>query len=202
MGGWAHAVAALGVVALIIGGCATEPRVPFTEAQARAAVPSDMPPNVRFWADAPPSVLRGVARPPVTQSGKPFIYLALSGGGGGGAYGAGVLNGWTERGTRPEFTVVSGVSTGALIASFAFLGPAYDATLKRIYTSGEAEDLLRDPNPLGAFFGDGLYGRARLRRMVERYLDDSLLQAIAAEDAKGRRLLVATTDLDSQRTAI
>ena len=199
---WPIAIAALSILGLIISGCATEPRVPFTEAQQNAAVPSGMPPNVRFWADAPSSVLRSDARPPIATKGEPFIYLALSGGGGGGAYGAGVLNGWTDAGTRPEFTVVSGVSTGALIAPFAFLGPAYDPTLKQIYTSGEAENALRDPSPLGALFGSGLYGRGRLRRMVEQYVDDNLLQAIAQEDGKGRRLLVVTTDLDSQRTVI
>jgi predicted acylesterase/phospholipase RssA len=69
------------------------------------------------------------------EKGQPLIYLALSGGGGGGAYGAGVLNGWSDSGNRPEFTVVSGVSTGALIAPFAFLGPDYDARLKKIYTT-------------------------------------------------------------------
>lgn len=194
------AFAAWAALAPLIGGCASEPRAHFTEAEAREAVPVGMPPNVRFWADSPPSLLQKAARPPASE--KPFVYLALSGGGGGGAYGAGVLNGWTEAGTRPEFTVVSGVSTGALIAPFAFLGSSYDATLRAIYTSGEAEELLRDPSPLGVIFGSGLYGRARLRRMVERYVDDSLLQAIADEDAKGRRLLVVTTDLDSQRAAI
>jgi predicted acylesterase/phospholipase RssA len=136
------------------------------------------------------------------RKGQPFTFLALSGGGGGGAYGAGILNGWTQSGTRPEFTVTSGVSTGALIAPFAFLGPNYDATLKEIYTSGEAEGLLRDPDPVGVLFGAGLYGRGRLRRLVERYLDDNMLRAIAKEDQKGRRLLVVTTDLDTQRAVI
>jgi predicted acylesterase/phospholipase RssA len=197
---FARGLVAAAALGLLVSGCAPETRVHFTEAEAKAAVPYGMPANVRFWADSPLSSLRSSARPPIT--GKPFVYLALSGGGGGGAYGAGVLNGWTPAGNRPEFTVVSGVSTGALIAPFAFLGPSYDATLNEIYTSGEAEELLRDPDPLGVFFGAGLYGRSRLRRMVERYVDDSLLRAIADEDAKGRRLLVVTTDLDSQRAAI
>jgi predicted acylesterase/phospholipase RssA len=76
------------------------------------------------------------------QKGRPFVYLALSGGGGGGAFGAGVLNGWSESGTRPEFSVVSGVSTGAPIAPFAFLGPDYDDRLRQIYAYGEARRLI------------------------------------------------------------
>ena len=73
---------------------------------------------------------------------------------------------------------------------------------KQAYTSGEAEDLLRDPDPIGVLFGSGLYGRQRLRRLVEHYLDDNLLQAIAREDQKGRRLFVVTTDLDAKRAVI
>ena len=86
------------------------------------------------------------------------IYLALSGGGADGAYGAGVLNGWTASGTRPEFTVVSGVSTGAMIAPFAFLGPSYDDMLRQLYTSGVAERLLASPRPLNVLFGSGVFG--------------------------------------------
>jgi Patatin-like phospholipase len=197
-----NAAAALSIMGLAIAGCANEPRIAFTEADQDAAVPVGMPGNVRYWLDAPASVFENAPIRPVVQKGQLNIYLALSGGGGSGAYGAGVLNGWTESGTRPEFTVVSGISTGALIAPFAFVGPRCDAVLRQAYTSGEAEDLLRDPNPLGLLFGTGLYGRGRLRRLVEHYVDDDLLQAIAREDKKGRRLLVVTTDLDAKRAVI
>jgi predicted acylesterase/phospholipase RssA len=129
-------------------------------------------------------------------------YLALSGGGADGAYGAGVLNGWTAAGTRPEFSVVSGVSTGALIAPFAFLGPAYDATLRDVYTSGIAESLLNTPNIVHALFGSGLFGNTHLRELVARYVGQDMLAAIATEHARGRRLLVVTTNLDTQRTVI
>jgi hypothetical protein len=86
----------------------------------------------------------------------------LSDGRGDGAYGAGILNGWTESGTRPEFTIVSGVSTGALIAPFVFLCPGYDATLKRMYTNGGTEELIKGPDVGRAMFGSGLFGRGRL----------------------------------------
>jgi predicted acylesterase/phospholipase RssA len=194
-----NAAAALSIIGLVIVGCANEPRIAFTEADQEAAVPAGMPANIRYWLDEPASVFQNSPSRAVVQKGRPFAYLVLSGGGGSGAYGAGILNGWTESGMRPEFTVVSGVSTGALIAPFAFLGPSYDAALKQAYTSGEAEDLLRNPNLIGVLFGSGLYGSERLRRLVERYLDDNLLQAIARENQKGRRLFVVTTDLDAQR---
>jgi predicted acylesterase/phospholipase RssA len=94
------------------------------------------------------------------------------------------------------------VSTGSLIAPFAFLGPQYDGVLRELYTSGIAESLLEDSNPLRVLFGSGLAGNTRLRELVARYVGTDLIQAIAREYAKGRRLLVVTTDLDTQRTVI
>ena len=196
-----RALVALTMGVMLVGACASAPRTPYTAADQMAAVATGAHP-IRYWADAPVSAFQGVGRRAVAQPGRPFIYLALSGGGGNGAYGAGLLNGWSESGARPEFTIVSGVSTGALIAPFAFLGPDYDQTLKKMYTSGEAETLVGQANPLGAVFGAGLFGRSQLRELVERYLDDDLLKAIAREDAKGRRLLVVTTDLDAQRAVV
>jgi len=191
---------ALALCSALLGACAIEPRTFFTQADQMAAVPTDTR-NIRFWADAPESLFQNAARRAVVQNGEPFAYLALSGGG-GGAYGAGVLKGWTASGKRPQFTVVSGVSTGALIAPFAFLGPTYDETLKRIYTGGEAESLIHNPDPFAAIFGAGLFGPRRLRDLVERYIDDDLIEAIGREDGKGRRLLVVTTNLDAQRAVI
>ena len=166
-----------------------------------AAVPIG-PTSIRFWADSQISAFQSAARQAVPVAGQPFVYLALSGGGGGGAFGAGVLAGWTASGKRPEFTVVSGVSVGALIAPFAFLGPDYDARLKQIYTDGEAERLISHPDPIGAIFGVALFGHGELRKLVSRYVDEAMFEAIAREDRKGRRLLVVTTNLDAQRAII
>ena len=195
-----HALLTGMLCAGLLTGCASTSRLAFTEAEQMAAVPTAAP-GIRYWADAPAGAFQG-ARHVVADPGRPFVYLALSGGGGGGANGAGVLNGWTQSGTRPQFTMVSGVSTGALIAPFAFLGPDYDATLKRIYTSGDAAKLIGHPNIFGPIFGNALFGRARLRNLVARYLDDDMLQAIAREDRKGRRLEVVTTNLYAQRAVI
>lgn len=192
-------VLALALGAFLLSGCASGSRMAFSEAEEMAAVPTGAP-GIRYWADAPAGAFQG-ARHVVAEPGRPFVYLALSGGG-GGAYGAGVLNGWKQSGTRPQFTMVSGVSTGVLIAPFAFLGSDYDATLKPMYTSGQAAKMIGRPNIFGPIFGNALFGRDRLRRMVDRYLAANLLSAIAREDRKGRRLEVVTTNLDAQRAVI
>ena len=196
---------ALILVALILAGCgSTVSRIPYTAADAAAAGIPNMP-DVRVLADvAPANFLKAVCPNfyvAVDRAAAP-AYLALSGGGADGAYGAGVLNGWTASGTRPEFTVVSGVSTGAMIAPFAFLGPSYDDLLRQVYTSGVAESLVASPHPESALFGSGLFGSQPLRDLVARYLDQSMLARVAAEYAKGRCLAVVTTDLDAQRAVV
>lgn len=133
---------------------------------------------------------------PRTDSERLHI-LALSGGGADGAFGAGVLLGWTKRGDRPQFRVVTGVSTGALIAPFAYLGPEYDEKLKDAYTSGIADNL-RKSRGLLSIFTPGVLSANNLQALVEAYVDTDMVTAIAREHAKGRSLLVATTNLDTQ----
>ena len=122
--------------------------------------------------------------------------LALSGGGAYGAYGVGVLSGWTETGERPEFDIVSGVSTGALISVFAFLGEEYDALLRELYTTTTNADIFIDRGVAG-FLGDSLFDYTPLKEQIERVVTQDVLDRIAAEHAKGRRLFVGTTNLDS-----
>jgi hypothetical protein len=129
-------------------------------------------------------------------------YLAISGGGANGAYGAGVLCGWTDAGTRPTFRVVTGISTGALTAPFAFLGPTYDQKLRDLYTGIRTSDILDPRNLLAALFGDALASNAPLVRLLKRVVDEKMLRAIAAEYEKGRILLVGTSDLDAQRGVV
>lgn len=127
--------------------------------------------------------------------------LALSGGGANGAYGAGVLVGWSQRGDRPKFDVVTGVSTGALAAPFAFLGPEWDDELREAYTDGAATDLV-SWRSFAAFLNPSLFSSRVLRDLVDANVTPELLRAIAREHAGGRQLLVATTDLDTQQTVI
>ena len=190
---------ALLAVMFILVGCSALPRTPYTASDAASARVLDLS-ELRRYADEPASTFLKEAN--LSSRAGPLSVLALSGGGADGAYGAGVLNGWTAAGTRPKFSAVSGVSTGALIAPFAFLGPAYDAILRDVYTSGIAESLLDTPSILSALFGSGLFGNTRLRELVARYVDQDMLALVAAEYGKGRRLLIVTTDLDTQRTVI
>ncbi|GJD30227.1 hypothetical protein PMNALOAF_1471 [Methylobacterium adhaesivum] len=198
--GWSRGVLAL-LVAGQLGACGSTPRIPYTASEAAVASVPGMDLSVRAYADASDKTFTEMAARPENKK-VPFAYLALSGGGGDGAYGAGILNGWTESGKRPEFSLVSGVSTGALIAPFAFVGPEYDAVLKDIYTSGIASTLVQSPSVTNILFGSGLFGDGRLRGLVRRYVTPELLAAVAAQHAKGRRLLVVTTNLDSQRAVI
>ena len=133
--------------------------------------------------------------------GNKTIILALSGGGADGAYGVGVLNGWTKTGTRPEFDIVTGVSTGALMSVFAFLGPQYDELLKRLYLSQSDSDIFR-PRGLTGILGDSLYDNTPLKKQIEKFVTPSVLQQVANEHAKGRRLYVATTNLDSSELVV
>lgn len=132
----------------------------------------------------------------------PAVFLAVSGGGDNGAFGAGLLNGWTAAGDRPEFKLVTGVSTGALIAPFAFLGPAYDEQLKRFYTTISPKDIAKQRSILAAVTNDALADNAPLWQLVSREVNQALLDAIAREYERGRLLFVATVDLDARQTVL
>ena len=185
--------------ALGLAGCATIHRQPFTETQqAEATIPGV--PQARFWADAP-----GAARlmaPVYAGANGERSMLALSGGSDNGAYGAGLLNGWTKAGTRPEFAVVTGVSTGALIAPFAFLGPDQDATLEQLFTTISAKNIYRNRFPLAIPLSPSIASTKPLARMISEVMTDALIDRIAAEHARGRRLFVGTANLDAQRMVI
>jgi hypothetical protein len=152
----------------------------------------------RFSSVASKSVARRVR---AQRSGQPASILALSGGGAEGAFGAGALVGLTRSALRPQFSVVTGVSTGALIAPYAFLGSDWDDQLVEVFTSGRAEHLLHSRG-LGVLFGSSVYSGTPLKQLVDRYATDALIQAVAREAATGRLLLVATTDVSTGEPVI
>ena len=183
---------------LALANCASEPRIPFTQRdQARAAIPGI--PGARLWADDP-TIGRGPASASKVRVSQPVL-LALSGGGADGAFGAGLLTGWTANGSRPQFTFVTGASAGALMAPFAFLGPSQDQTLSNFFATGEMANLLQ-AETLPGLLSTGFFKTAPLRELIARHVDAELLAAIAREHRTGRRLYVVTTNLDAQRTAI
>ena len=129
-------------------------------------------------------------------------YLAISGGGSDGAFGAGLLVGWTAAGSRPRFEVVTGISTGALSAPFAFLGPKYDGDLTKVYTSIDNKDVMVKKGALQGLLGTSMADNAPLRKFVARYVTAQLVEDVAKERAKGRRLFIGTTNIDAQRPVV
>lgn len=201
-------------VLILLQGCSTPTRLAAVpEEQAAAAIVGGMS-GIRYWQKADLALMEQDGLDAYLREAELFAavgnkgslptanYLAVSGGGEDGAFGAGLLVGWTAAGTRPEFKLVTGISTGALTAPFAFLGPAYDAQLTDVFTAISAKDVLKKRSILAALFDDALTDNAPLRRLVAKYITPDMLQAIAAEHAKGRILLVATTNLDARRPVI
>ncbi len=191
-------------------GCAFVPqRDPLPAAMASLAKPLGEP-NFRTWGDeAAPQLEKWLAagtkidaeKYPVLV-GKPHHYLAISGGSANGAFGAGLLVGWSARGDRPDFTVVTGISIGALTAPFAFLGSDYDKVLRELFTTITTEDILQKRNFFSKFFSDSAMSSEPLAALLERYIDEPMMEAIAAESEKGRSLYVGTTHLDAGRPVI
>ena len=131
-----------------------------------------------------------------------YRVLVLSGGGSRGAYGAGVLSGWSRSGKRPVFDVVTGISTGALIATYAFLGSQYDEGLQA-YVNVDADDIYTPRSRLYAMlYDDAIFDTAPLRRIIERQITPEVLDAVAREYRRGRRLFVGTTNLDAERFTV
>lgn len=199
------------LVTTLVCSCASLPqRNPLPDDFAGMAEIPGMSERVRFWGDEPPPYERawlGQSREELMAQysgvmGREHNYLAISGGGPQGAFGAGLLVGWTEAGTRPEFTMVTGISTGALSAPFAFLGPAYDAQLKEIYTRYSTDDLVKKRSILAIVTGDSATSTKPLRALVARYFNEQVIDAIAQEFRKGRQLFIGTTDLDADRPVI
>jgi predicted acylesterase/phospholipase RssA len=153
-------------------------------------------------AVVPPGVVLTSPADLVAGLRPPRNVLALSSGGLYGAYTTGVLDGWSRTGTRPEFDVVTGSSTGALISPFAFLGSEYDERATKLYTGVRTEDIYRIRAWVTIPFRDALATTAPFRRLIQSQIDQPLMERIAAEHQKGRRLYVVTTELHSKRAVI
>ena len=202
-------VALAGSSIILTTGCAAiAPRNVLPQASA-AQIELEGFHDIRFWGDAPARDIQAVmasdasraemrSRSAAERHPQVSNLLAISGGAEDGAFGAGLLVGWSDAGTRPNFDLVTGVSSGALIAPFAFLGREYDGQLREIFTRYGREDIFTYNVP-GLLEGSALADDAPLARLIERYVDDAFMQDIARERAKGRVLLIGTTNLDTQR---
>ena len=168
--------------------------------------------NIRFWGDASAQDIHEIMMADAPKAGTPASLsverhqqvsnlLAISGGAEDGAFGAGLLVGWSDAGTRPKFDLVTGVSSGALIAPFVFLGREHDNQLREIFTKYGRKDIFTY-NVSGLLEGAALADDAPLARLIEKYVDAAFLQEIAEERIKGRILLIGTTNLDTQRPVL
>ena len=195
------------LLTIVISGCVGTSRlaaVPETRTYSANVLGID---NVRFWPTHEDDSFTTIVMDAIDRSSINLnpenngqsrnANLVLSSGGDGGAFSAGLLVGWSAAGNRPKFSFVTGISTGALIAPFAFLGPDYDDTLKYIYTNISTKNVYR-LNVLGALFSDATADSAPLAELIERYIDDALLKRIAEEYSNGRLLLIGTTNLDAR----
>lgn len=192
-------------------GCTTTPaRNPLPlELTSQAVVPGV--PEARFWGDEWPKFSQerfenytetDFKRDFSGIYNQPHSYLTISGGGANGAFGAGLLSGWTQAGSRPEFTMVTGISTGALTAPFAFLGSEYDNQLKTVYTTTSTSMIAKKRNPLTAAFSDSIVDTKPLRELIAAYITTDVIDAVAQEYKKGRRLYIGTANLDAGRSVI
>ena len=193
-----------------VQGCATPPkRNPLPgNLYEKSQVPGI--PNARYWGDeAPPYAADLMGKSPEelrarypALTDRPLTMLALSGGGSNGAFGSGLLNGWTTSGTRPEFSFVTGISTGSLIAPFAYLGPDYDHVVKKVFTTYSSKDLVKERGLAGIIELNALADNAPLRAVIAEHVDEAVMQAIAGEYRRGRFLLIGTTNLDAERPGV
>ena len=202
-------VAAAAALLLLVG-CASIKRQPVPiEDMDRAVIPGM--PDIRDWGDEPSPHFQEDLIQSVREAweangsgpdGRPMYALVLSGGGSNGAFGAGYLNGWTETGNRPIFKLVTGISTGALIAPYAFLGADYDDRLEEVFTTVTNKDVYKFRSPFTVLKKDSFARTDPLALKLEEVIDDGMLRAIAAEHRRGRRLYVGTTNLDAQRLVV
>lgn len=207
------AVACMG---LLLVGCGTLPR---NSTPAEAALDGKIPnyPDVRAWAGRPDSPLEADLIASFRQESEKdfprtadgtvrYPQLALSGGGANGAFGAGFLNGWSSTGTRPTFKIVTGVSTGALMAPFAFVGPSYDSALREFYTTTSSRDIFLLRSTFGLLWqvmaGEALADTRPLQAMIARHVDDELLRQVAQAHRQGRRLYIGTANIDAPRFVV
>ena len=201
---------------LLLAGCGSLPRNPTPPSQAlQGTIPHF--PDVRGWAGQPSSALEkdlveSFAQessedfPPRPDGSVHYAHLALSGGGANGAFGAGFLNGWSLTGTRPVFKIVTGVSTGELMAPFAFIGADYDLALQKFYTTTSSGDIFLLRSMLGMLWqlaaGEALADTRPLQAMIAQHVDAELLRRVAEAHQRGRRLYMGTVNIDAPRFVV
>jgi hypothetical protein len=210
LGGHAHLRLLPCITLLALAACTTMTRLASVPSDLQDEARPDGVPDVRFYpqqfADPSARLQESTLRPAFTGGSEIPVssdtdagcdLLAISAGGDRGAFAAGLLNGWSQTGTRPRFRVVTGVSVGALIAPFAFLGPRYDHVLREVTLSAGPGKFFRRRSSISGLLGDGLASSEPLELLLATYVTAEVLQEIANEYRHGRDLYIMTTDLDA-----
>jgi len=207
----AHPWIVVAAVVALLCSCSAPKRNP-VPIEKMAAVEIAGMPGVRAWGDEfSPQFQADVEQSirdeheadyPTVGGKRSYAALLISGGGDSGSFGAGFLEGWTEAGTRPKFKLVTGISAGALIAPFAFLGSDYDPQLKTAFTTIDRHDIYKRRNVFKVLGSESVVKTDPLVELIAGFLDRDFLDAVAREHDRGRRLYVATTNLDAQRLVI
>lgn len=208
--GWLRPVLVVSLGSLVAA-CATVSVRDVLPEKLAASAQVDGMPNVRVWGDEPLATLQQFKQVEVPKlrakyeerkrAGKSLVsnMIALSGGADDGAFGAGLLVGWGERGDRPEFDLVTGVSAGALIAPFVFLGTDYDRQLAAVFTRFGGDSIYETNVLAGLLGGEALAKSDPLKQLIDQYVDGEMLRRIGEARSSGRILLVGTTNIDAQR---
>jgi Patatin-like phospholipase len=198
---------------MLAGGCATVSHNSVPKDLISQATLVDMP-NVCAWGDEYSTVLqrslvesiqqaRAIDPRGVVDATGHVNVLALSGGGANGAFGAGLLNGWTAAGTRPVFKLVTGISTGALIAPFAFLGSDYDSTLREFYTTVSTKDIYSERSYFAILFDpSSMVDTTPLQTILAKQVNERVLAEVAQAHLRGRRLFIGTTNMEAGKLVI
>jgi predicted acylesterase/phospholipase RssA len=192
------------VLATFLVGCGSGiQRNPVPESLVEVAQVKNLE-GVRFWGDVPLAGVDEILHEKRWENfaERPHHYLALSGGGSNGAYGAGFVNGWTAAGTRPEFNLVTGISIGAVIAPFAFLGSEYDDLLKSLFTEHSTETMVKKRGLFAIFRHASVFDISQLRELLKELVTQEVVDKIGVEYLAGRFLYIGTTNLDAERPVI
>ncbi len=197
-------------LSLSLIGCSALERKSAVPAQALSKAQIAGLPSVRYLISSQSGIdalVNDVIQVEAARGKKAFTgdanFLALSGGGDDGAFGAGLLVGWSKQGSRPSFNLVTGISTGALIAPFAYLGKDYDPALQQVYTNITPKDVFIERGILSGIFSDGLADSTPLYQLISKYVDADFLKKIAYEyNTHGRWLLIGTTNIDAGQPVI
>jgi predicted acylesterase/phospholipase RssA len=197
--------------ASLLTGCATLPMSPLVPAQVAGRAEVSPFTRIRLWGDASPAEIQAylAAEAPLLKAqsaafsrsqGSPTLHsLSISGGADDGAFSAGLIVGWGQRGDRPTFELVTGVSAGSLVAPFAFLGRDYDAALATVFTANSAGQIYRATPLSGLLGGPSVADNAPLAALIASYVDTRMMRALARERSKGRYLIIGTTNLHAER---